>query len=222
MLGRLELANGGTLFLDEIAEVPKAVQVKLLRFLQERVIQRVGGREDLAVDVRVVSATNRPPSALVQGDGLREDLFYRLSELLIEVPPLRERPEDAVLLAQHFLSQHGKERERPLEGLASDAVAAVARHAWPGNVRELENRMKRASVLAEGARVSARDLDLEGAEPGGAAPAGTLRDAVGAAERESVVRAWAESGHNVSRASRRLGVSRPTFYKLLREHGLRD
>ncbi len=221
VVGRLELANGGTLFLDEIAEVPKPVQVKLLRFLQERVIQRVGGRTDLTVDVRVVSATNRAPSALTGSDGLREDLFYRLSELLIEVPPLRERPEDAVLLAQHFLRQHGKERERPLEGLASDAVAAVARHGWPGNVRELENRMKRASVLAEGPRVSAQDLDLEAAEPG-SVPGGTLRAVVGAAERESVIRAWAESGHNVSRASRQLGVSRPTFYKLLREHGLRE
>jgi len=222
VLGRLELANGGTLFLDEIAEVPKAVQVKLLRFLQERVIQRVGGREDLAVDVRVVSATNRNPHAIAEGDGLREDLFYRLSELVVEVPPLRDRPEDAVLLAQHFLQQHGAQRERPLEGLASDAVAAVARHPWPGNVRELENRMKRASVFSEGPRVSAQDLGLDGGSESGGVASGTLRAAVGAAERDSVIRAWAESGHNVSRASRALGVSRPTFYKLLREYGLRS
>jgi two-component system NtrC family response regulator len=148
-----------------------------------------------------VSATNRPVAELTTADGgLREDLFYRVSELLIELPPLRERP---------------------LQGLASDAVAAVAGHAWPGNVRELENRMKRAVVMAEGPRIRATDLGLVSAE----APLGgetSLRSAVGAAERESVVRAWAESGHNVSRASRLLGVSRPTLYKLLREHGLRD
>ena len=219
VMGRFELANGGTLFLDEIAEVPKPVQVKLLRFLQERVIQRVGGREELAVDVRLVSATNRPSSALTQGDGaLREDLFYRVSELSIEVPPLRQRPEDAVVLAHHFLHKHRGERERPLEGLAPDAVAAVARHTWPGNVRELENRVKRALVLADGPRLSAADLGLDSAEPGSDP---TLRAAVTAAERESLIRAWAESGHNVSRASRQLGVSRPTFYKLLRAYGLR-
>ena len=221
VIGRLELANGGTLFLDEIAEVPRAVQVKLLRFLQERLIQRVGGREEIPVDVRLVSATNRPATELTRGDGaLREDLFYRVSELLIEVPPLRERPEDAVVLAQHFLHKHAGERERPLQGLASDAVAAVAGYAWPGNVRELENRMKRAIVFAEGPRLTAGDFGLVDSEaaPG---PGRSLRDAVGTAERESVVRAWAESGHNVSRASRLLGVSRPTLYRLLREHGVR-
>jgi two-component system, NtrC family, response regulator len=220
VIGRLEGANGGTLFLDELAEIPNTVQVKLLRFLQERVIQRVGGREDLPVDARLVSATNRPLEQLTSpAGGLREDLFYRVSELLIEVPPLRARPEDAVLLAQHFLQKHAKQRELPLEGLASDAVAAVARHDWPGNVRELENRMKRAIVLAAGPRLCAADLGLS-AEDGRAPADATLRETVGAAERERVTRAWVESGHNVSRASRQLGVSRPTLYKLLRTHGL--
>jgi two-component system NtrC family response regulator len=196
--------------------------VKLLRFLQERVIQRVGGREDIPVDTRLVSATNRPLERLRPPDPeLREDLFYRVSELLIEVPPLRARPEDAVVLAQHFVAKYAKERERPLEGLAAGAVAAVARYPWPGNVRELENRMKRAIVLAEGPRLTAADLGLEAGEAALPADA-TLRAAVGAAERERVVRAWAESGHNVSRAARQLGVSRPTLYKLLRTHGLRD
>jgi two-component system NtrC family response regulator len=222
VIGRLEGANGGTLFLDELAEVPGPVQVKLLRFLQERVIQRVGGREDIPVDTRLVSATNRPLERLRPPDPeLREDLFYRVSELLIEVPPLRARPEDAVVLAQHFVAKYAKERERPLEGLAAGAVAAVARYPWPGNVRELENRMKRAIVLAEGPRLTAADLGLEAGEAALPADA-TLRAAVGAAERERVVRAWAESGHNVSRAARQLGVSRPTLYKLLRTHGLRD
>jgi two-component system NtrC family response regulator len=221
VLGRFETAHGGTLFLDEVGEVPAATQVKLLRFLQDRVIQRIGGREDIPVDVRLVSATNRPVRSLAGGDGaLREDLFYRLSELLVEVPPLRERPEDAVALAQHFLEKYRPERERPLEGLASDAIAAIAIHPWPGNVRELENRMKRAIVLAEGPRIGARDLDIEGDE---VSPAGdtTLRTAVSVAERDSLLRAWVQSGHNVSRAARLLGVSRPKLYKLLREHGLR-
>jgi two-component system NtrC family response regulator len=221
VIGRLELASGGTLFLDEIAEVPNPIQVKLLRFLQERRIQRVGGREEIPVDVRLVSATNRPVAELSSGEALREDLFYRVSELLVEVPPLRERPEDAVVLAQHFLAKHRGERDRPLGGLASDAIAAIAGHPWPGNVRELENRMKRAIVLSEGPNVQLEDLgiDVDESTEAGVTP---LRDAVGEVERESVARAWAESGHNVSRASRLLGVRRPTLSRLLREHGLRD
>ena len=221
VIGRVELAHGGTLFLDEIADIPRSVQVKLLRFLQERVVQRVGGREDIPIDVRFVSATHRIGSQLSGEEGLREDLFYRVSELVIEVPPLRERPEDAVVLAQHFLAKHGSDRERPLLGLASDAIAAVAGHGWPGNVRELENRMKRAIVLAEGPLIRAADLSLAAFE---AAPSSdwSLRAAVEAAEYQSLVRAWAASGHNVSRASRLLGVSRPTLYKLLRQHGLHD
>jgi two-component system NtrC family response regulator len=221
VLGRFETAHGGTLFLDEVGEVPAAAQVKLLRFLQDHVIQRIGGREDIPIDVRLVSATNRPVRSLAGGDGaLREDLFYRLSELLVEVPPLRERPEDAVALAQHFLEKYGPERQRPIEGLASDAIAAIASHSWPGNVRELENRMKRAIVLAESPRIGARDLGIEGDEPLDTRD-GTLRTAVSGAERDSLLRAWVQSGHNVSRAARLLGVSRPKLYKLLREHGLR-
>lgn len=219
--GRLELAHGGTLLLDEVGDMPPSIQVKLLRFLQERVIQRVGGRTDIPLDTRIVSATHRDLRARVTEGTFREDLFYRIGQLTIEIPPLRERPEDAVVLAQHFFELFRHDAARPLRGLAPDAIAAVARHPWPGNVREMENRMKRALVLAEGPRITARDLDLS-QESGTHGPSGTLQEAVREAERRAVERAWAESGGNVSRASRLLGVSRPTLYKLLREHGFRE
>jgi two-component system NtrC family response regulator len=219
--GRLELAQGGTLFLDEIGDMPPPVQAKLLRFLQERVIQRVGGREDIPLDLRVVSATNRSVGESAGMAGLREDLYYRVSELRIEIPPLRERPDDAVVLARFFLEKFRGERNgRPLQGLAPDAIAAIASHRWPGNVRELENRMRRAVVMAEGARIAARDLDLEALAPE-PPPSPRLEVALREAERRALGRAWAAAGGNVSQASRLLGVSRPTLYKLLRDHGIR-
>jgi len=219
MRGRLEFADGGTLFLDEIGDMPPPVQAKLLRFLQEKVIQRVGGREDIPVDTRVVSATHRNVGP-ADGEGvLREDLYYRISELRIEVPPLRERPDDAIVLAQHFRERFQKEAGRPLRGLHPAAIAAVASHPWPGNVRELENRVKRAVLMAEGDRIGVRDLDLSPPAPAGPT---SLREAVREAERTAVARVWAESGGNVSHASRLLGVSRPTLYKLLRDHGLKE
>jgi two-component system NtrC family response regulator len=221
VLGRLELAQGGTLFLDEIGDMPPAVQAKLLRFLQERVIQRVGGREDIPLDVRVVTATHRGVRSPGAEGQLREDLYYRISELLIEIPPLRERPDDAVVLAQHFLERIQAESGQPVRRLAPDAIAALASHGWPGNVRELENRTKRAVVVAEGPLIGAEDLGLEAPSEGGAADATSLKEAVREAERRALVRAWTESGGNVSQASRLLGVSRPTLYKLLREHGLK-
>ncbi|HEY5657394.1 MAG TPA: PEP-CTERM-box response regulator transcription factor [Myxococcota bacterium] len=219
--GRLELAHRGTLFLDEIGDMPLPAQVKLLRFLQERVTQRVGGREDIAVDTRLVCATLQEVHTLRSGEALREDLYYRISELMIEVPPLRERPDDAILLAQHFFDRYRERAERPLLGLAPDAITAVARHPWPGNVRELENRVKRAVALAKGPRATAADLDLA---PGGSAEPdeGSLQAAVRAAEHGALTRAWAQAGGNVTLASKLLGVSRPTLYKLLREHGLKD
>ncbi len=219
--GRLEFAHGGTLFLDEIGDLSPAAQAKLLRFLQERVIQRVGGREDISIDTRLVCATHRDVRALDAEGGFREDLYYRISELLIEVPPLRERPGDASALAQHFFDRYRERAARPLQGLAPGAIAAIANHPWPGNVRELENRMKRAVALADGPRASARDLDLAPAETeasGDRSLQTTLRDA----ERRAVAQAWAEAGGNVTQASKLLGVSRPTLYKLLRDHGLKE
>ena len=222
VLGRFELANGGTLFLDEIGDMPPAVQAKLLRFLQERVIQRVGGREDIPIDVRVVSATHQDMRAPAEDGTLREDLYYRISELLIEIPPLRERPEDAVILAQHFLESFRESSPHPPVGFERDAIAAVARHAWPGNVRELQNRVKRAVLLGEGPRISAADLDLSASAAGdGNEDPPTLREAIREVEVRAVVHAWTEAAGNVSKASRLLGVSRPTLYKLLKEHGLK-
>jgi len=219
--GRLELADGGTLFLDEIGDMPAAVQAKLLRFLQERVIQRVGGREEIPLDLRIASATNRGADDSAGTAGLRADLYYRISELQIEIPALRERPDDAVVLAQHLLEKLRAEAPRLLHGLAPDAVAALASHRWPGNVRELENRMKRAVMMAEGARLTARDLGLEAPEPA-EPPSPRLEAALHEASRRALSRAWASAGGNVSQASRLLGVSRPTLYKLLRDHGIRE
>lgn len=218
-IGQFELAEGGTLFLDEVSDMPLALQAKLLRFLQERLIQRVGGRRSIPIDARIISATHRDLQSLLEQGAFREDLYYRIGELAIRIPPLRERPEDVVLLARHFFERYGKEAERPLQGLALDAVAAIVSHPWPGNVRELENRMKRAVVIAEGRRVTARDLDLAG-EVSEAPRSFELKQALKEAERRTFARAWAESGGNVSRASKLLGVSRPTVYKLLRDHDL--
>jgi two-component system NtrC family response regulator len=219
-IGYIEVAQGGTLFLDEIGDLPLALQPKLLRFLEERQIQRVGGRKSIRIDVRIVSATHRNLEQLIEAGQFREDLYYRLRELAIESPPLRERPEDAVLLAHHFFERFRSEGNKPLRGLAPDLLSAVENHAWPGNVRELENRMRRAALLAEGAWLTARDLDLSGSEPRESIPS-KLRDSVREAEERAVTRAWAAARGNVSKAGEILGVSRPTVYKLLREYGLK-
>ena len=219
-LGQLEHANGGTLLLDEIGDMPLSLQGKLLRFLQERVIQRVGGREQIPVDTRVVSATHRDLDGQVAEGAFREDLYYRLSELVVKIPPLRERPEDAVLLAQRFFERFRADAPRSVVGLSPEAVAAIARHAWPGNVRELENRLKRAVLLAESPRISPHDLDLPDKEDSDSPI--QLKEAVREAERTALARAWAAADGNVSQTAKLLGVSRPTMYKLLREHGFRD
>jgi len=221
-IGRLETAHQGTLLLDEIGDMPTPLQAKLLRYLQEQVIQRVGGRADIQLDTRIVSATHQNLQSLAAEGRFREDLYYRLSELSISIPPLRERPEDTVLLAQHFFEKFRAETPGRVVNLAPDAVAAIARYDWPGNVRELENRVKRGVLLAEGKSVTVEGLDLVD-ESGIADRASvTLKEAVSGAERSAVTRAWAEAGGNVSRASKLLGVSRPTLYKLLKDYGIRD
>ena len=218
-LGRVELAQGGTLFLDEIGDLPVELQPKLLRFLQERVIERVGGRAAISLDVRIVCASNQDLAAKVQAGTFREDLYYRISELSIEVPPLRERPDDCRLLALHFFERFRKQAHRPLRGLAPGALAALSRHPWPGNVRELENRIKRAVLMADGTKVTAADLELavQGNEP--VEP--SLERTLAAAERSALLAAWSEAAGNVSKTSKILGVSRPTVYKMLRDHGLK-
>jgi two-component system NtrC family response regulator len=218
--GRVELADGGTLFLDEIGDLPKQLQVKLLRFLQERVIERVGGRKSLPVDVRIIAATNQDLQEQIRGGSFREDLYYRLSQFVIDIPPLRARDDDAVLLAHAFLRQYGDEQKKSsLRGFAADAIAAIAAYNWPGNVRELENRVQRAVILADGPQVTAVDLDLE---PPAGAEAGipTLRAVRDQAEQVAVLRAMAAAGGNMSMAARLLGVSRPKLYDLMKQHGI--
>jgi two-component system NtrC family response regulator len=215
-IGKMEQAHLGTLFLDEIGDVPLAMQVKLLRFLQNQVIERVGGRSEINVDARIVCATNQGLDALMKEGRFREDLYFRLNEITIKVPPLREREGDAVVLANFFLRKFNTQFNRRVKGFTADAVAAISTHPWRGNVRELENRIKRASVMAEGPLVTAADLDFTGAP---AAPSLlSLRDARHRAERDAVQLALAQAAGNMSQAARLLGISRPTLYDLVEEH----
>jgi two-component system NtrC family response regulator len=219
-LGRIELADRGTLLLDEIGDLPPALQGKLLRFLQERVIERVGGRKEIPVDVRVVCATHRDLHDLIRTGRFREDLFYRLTEITLRLPPLRERDGDAVLLARHFLDQYGASASQRLMGYTSVALHAIDAHAWPGNVRELQNRVKRAVIMATAARIGPEDLDLP--DVGDQSRDMDLRGRRDALERSLLRRALARCGGNLAATARLIGVSRPTLYDLLRRHRLRE
>jgi two-component system NtrC family response regulator len=216
--GKIETADGGTLFLDEIGDLPLPLQAKLLRFLQERVVERVGGREEIAVDVRVVCATHRNLRDRIAEGQFREDLFYRLTEMIVAIPPLRERVGDAALLAHAFAERFCREKGRERLALRDDALDAIERHRWPGNVRELENAIKRAAIMADGNAITAEDLGLEDV---GEAPLLNLRQARDEAERVAVLRAMARCDGNIVKAAELLGVSRPTLYDLLNRFGLR-
>jgi len=216
-LGKIEQAGGGTLFLDEIGDVPLALQVKLLRFLQERTIERIGGRKAIPVDTRIVCATHQDVDAMVADGRFREDLYYRLAEIVVRIPALRDRTGDAALLAGHLVRHHAAALRRPLAGLSPDARAAVDAWGWPGNVRELQNRVKRAVILADGRHVTAADLDLAAADDNGELD---LRRAREATDRRAIGRALARTDGNVAGASRLLGVSRPTLYDLLKSYDL--
>jgi len=215
-VGRIETADRGTLFLDEIGDVPLTMQVKLLRFLQDQIVERIGGRRPVQVDVRIICATNQNLDQLMSEGRFREDLYYRLNEVILRVPPLRERLGDAVILASFFLRRFTSEYARPVRGFASSALAAIKEYAWPGNVRELENRVKRAVVMADGPLLSAADLGLSasGEEP----PSLGIRAARARAEREVLELALAQSGSNLSKAAKLLGISRPTLYDLMQQH----
>jgi len=215
--GKLELAEGGTIFLDEIAELPTHLQVKILRFLQDKVVERVGGREPRRVDARVVAATNRDLKAAIAAGRFREDLYYRLSVVNIQVPPLRERGDDLRLLAEYFLEFYARHHKRRIRGFTQAALRALQAHPWPGNVRELENRVQRAVILAQDAYVRPPDLELEVAR--GEAPQ-TLQDARDDAERRLLVDALTRNAGNITRAARDIKVSRPTLHDLLRKHGI--
>lgn len=217
--GKIEQAHGGTLFLDEVGDIPLPLQVKLLRFLQERVIERVGSRKSIAVDTRIVCATHQNLESMIGEGRFREDLFYRLAEMVVRIPGLAERPGDAVLLAKAFLSRFAREMNPAIKGFAPDALSAIDAWAWPGNVRELENRVKRAVIMAEGKLISADDLDLVS---GGAEDAHALniKSAREAADRKAIRHALARSEGNISSTAKLLGISRPTLYDLLKQYDL--
>jgi len=215
--GKIELADGGTLFLDEIGDVPLPLQVKLLRFLQERVIERVGGRKPIAVDTRIVCATHQDVDAMVASGAFREDLYYRLAEIVVRIPSLAERTGDPVLLAKHFLHHYAKTMNRPVTGLSPDALSAIDAWGWPGNVRELENRMKRAVIMADGKSVTAIDLDLAERDTPDPINLKAVRES---ADRKAIRHALARAEGNISNTAKLLGISRPTLYDLLKSYDL--
>jgi two-component system NtrC family response regulator len=216
--GRLETAQGGTLFLDEVGELTPTLQVKLLRFLQEHVIERVGGREEIFLDVRVLAATNKDLQQALAGGGFREDLYYRLAGIVLSLPPLREREGDIVLLANVLLQRYAAESQKKLTGFTQQALRAIERHSWPGNIRELENRLKRAVVVAEGAIVTAAHLQLASSDDRYAGKG--LHEAREEVEKEMVQRALVRSKGNLTQAALELGISRPTLYELMGKLGV--
>jgi two-component system, NtrC family, response regulator len=219
--GKIEQAEGGTLFLDEVGDIPLPLQVKLLRFLQERVIERIGGRKPIAVNTRVVCATHQNLEAMIAEGRFREDLFYRLAEIVVRIPTLAERPGDAGLLAKHFVKRFAVTMNPAVKGLAADALSAIDRWPWPGNVRELENRIKRAVIMSDGKLVSAADLDLGGdGDDDDGADLINLKAVREMADRKAIRRAIARTEGNISNAAKLLGISRPTLYDLLKQYDL--
>lgn len=211
--GKFELADHGTLFLDEIGDMPMPLQAKLLRFLQERRLERVGGRDSISVDVRLITATNQKLEKLIVEGRFREDLYYRINDVRIELPALREREADTILLAQYFLNKFNKIFSKQAIGFTEDAMDAICQHSWPGNVRELENRVKRAVIMAENKRVTAKDLDLEKAAVDKRDL--NLRKQVENLEKRLVIEALAYTDGNITKAAKLLGISRPHLYSLM-------
>ena len=218
--GKIETANNGTLMLDEIGDLPHSLQAKLLRFLQERVVERIGGRQEIPVNVRIVCATHQNLKSLITGGGFREDLYYRLAEIVVNIPPLRDRSGDPALLAHAFVRRFAEEQNRGAMTMREDAVRAIEAHLWPGNVRELENCIKRAVIMAEGNQLTADDIGLSGVESPDAVPL-DLRQARDDAERRVIIAAMARADGNVVKAAELLGVSRPTLYDLMHRFGLK-
>ena len=216
--GKIELADGGTLFLDEVGDIPLPLQVKLLRFLQERTIERIGGRRVIKVDVRVVCATHRNLNQMISDQTFRDDLYYRLAEVNVNIPPLAARTGDAILLAKHFVNRFAREMNPSIKGMSTNALTAIDAWKWPGNVRELENRIKRAVIMAEGKFVTADDLDFGEEEEGELLI--NLKAAREASDRKAIKRAIARTEGNISSAAKLLGISRPTLYDLLKQYDL--
>jgi two-component system NtrC family response regulator len=242
VVGKIELADGGTLFLDEIADMPYTLQVKLLRFLQDRIVERVGSRKPVTVDVRVVCATNQDVESRIATNKFREDLFFRINEVTVRIPALRDRQGDPELLAQYFLEHFASTYGKSIAGFSSEALQVIRTHSWPGNVRQLQNCIKRAVILSKGTTITAPDLGIEGergreraarsqpeaAEPlaadaptaGAAGAVVNLREARNLAEKRAIEAALAGTGGNISKAAKLLGVSRPTLYTLISEYGI--
>lgn len=228
-IGLIETAAGGTLFLDEIGDLPPPIQVKMLRFLQEKRIQRVGGRQDIEVEVRVLAATHVDLGKAIAQGSFREDLYFRLAVVVCKLPPLRERGDDVLLLAKDFLKRFGKQNGREKLSFESEALKAIARHAWPGNVRELQNRIQRAVIMADSRQIRCEDLEIESVSGSRTdnsstavdlSPGGSLKEARETLERDLVNHALERNDHNISAAAKELGVSRPTFYELMNKLGI--
>ncbi len=214
--GKIETAQNGTLFLDEIGDMPLNLQAKLLRFLQERVVERVGGRQEIPVDVRVICATNKDLEAMVAEGTFREDLYYRICEMVIHIPPLRDRVGDKILLARHFLKHFAQVQGQNISGFAPDAVTAIESYPWPGNIREMENKIKRGVIMSDEKHVTIEDLGL----PVTGQLVTSLRDVRQEAEKGAILQALSLADNNVSAAAKLLGVTRPTLYDLMKKYGM--
>lgn len=216
-LGKVEVASEGTLFLDEIGDMPLALQAKLLRFLQERVIERLGGRDEIPVDVRVICATNKNLDEMVAEGTFREDLYYRISEMVIDLPPLRERQGDKILLARHLLNKFAQEQGRQIKGFSPEAATAIEQYEWPGNIRQMENKIKRAVIMCDTNQISPDDLGLRTQEEGLSI---NLRQVRQDAEVSAITKALNMSNGNVSHAAKLLGITRPTLYDLVKKYNI--
>ena len=217
--GKIELAEGGTFFIDEVGDLPQSLQAKMLRFLQERVVERLGGRKEIPVDVRVICATHQNLPALIEAGTFREDLYYRINEISLNIPPLREREGDVLLLARTFLNRFSRENSRLIKGFSIAALAAMEKHSWLGNVRELENKIKRAVILADGDFIEPGDLELEA--DADLSFFTDLRQVREQAERQAMQRALTIASGNVTQAADLLNVSRPTFYDLMKKYEMK-
>ena len=215
-LGKVEVANEGTLFLDEIGDMPLALQAKLLRFLQERVVERLGGREEIHVDVRVICATNKHLEEMVRENTFREDLYYRISEMVIEIPALRDREGDKILLARHLLKKYAEHQGRNIKGFTAEASAAIESYDWPGNIREMENKIKRAVIMCESKQITPEDIALPQHEDLSI----NLRQVRQEAECSAIIRAVNMCEGNISAAAKLLGITRPTLYDLVKKYGI--
>jgi two-component system, NtrC family, response regulator len=219
-IGKIEHAHKGTLFLDEIGDLPMSLQAKLLRFLQERTVERLGGRNEIPVDIRVIGATNQDLAQRIREGQFREDLYYRISEISVIIPPLRERQGDRSLLAHALLERFARDQRKPRRGFTAEAIHAIEAYDWPGNVREMENVIRRAVIMADGPRITPEDLGLGAPAEAAEAPLG-LREARDAAEHEAVIKAMGRCNGNIAHAADLLGITRPTLYNLLDKFGLR-